>query len=123
MSVRISQATIDYRLKLAYQKIDSEREPVCQGCGRGDKPLSHSHTISRKRCKDLGKPELIYDVNNIELECFGSSADCHYIWENTSVENRMKLNNFDRKLEYIRLHDPERYRTISLIINDIKRAR
>ena len=87
---------------MIYKEIDSERECVCFGCGRGDKPLSHSHTISRKKCKEIGKPELIYDKDNIELECFGDNHSCHYIWEHGTIEQKEKLLNFAKKMKYVR---------------------
>lgn len=113
------QDSIERELRKTYQLIDTEREPICQGCGRGDKPLSHSHTISRARCKQIGKPELISDKDNIEIECFGTNEDCHNIWEYEGIKKRMTLDNFDRKLEYIEKHDPERFKSIQIQIKSI----
>lgn len=113
------QAAIDYQLRKTYEQIDSEREPVCTGCDRGDKPLSHSHTISRNRCKQIGKPELIYDKANIEIECFGSSTSCHDIWEYESITKRMQLNNFEGKMRYIEQHDPEQFVSMTLAIKSV----
>ena len=113
------QTAIDYQLRKTYQQIDNEREPVCEGCGRGDKPLSHSHTISRNRCKQIGKPELIYDKNNIELECFGTSTSCHDVWDGAGIKDQMKLNNFNKKMLFIEEHDAERFVTMSLAIKSV----
>lgn len=113
------QAVIKRKLNEVYAIIDNEREPVCQGCNRGDKPLSHSHTISQKKCKELGKVELIWDKDNIEIECFGSKGDCHDIWERGSIIEKMKLRNFKRKLEYIEKHDPQRHRVLQLAIKSV----
>ena len=113
-AVSNKQAIIKRKLNAVYQQIDNDREPVCQGCGRGDKPLSHSHTISQKRCKHLGKTELIWDENNIEIECFGNRDYCHDIWEHGTIEQKRNMNNFDRKLEYIKKHDPEQYTKLTL---------
>lgn len=115
------QAVIKRKLNEVYRKIDNEREPVCQGCDRGDKPLSHSHTIGQKRCKHIGKPELIWDENNIEIECFGNKNDCHDIWERGTLSEKRELHNFTRKLEYTKLHDIQEYRKLlaELFTNDI----
>lgn len=113
------QTSIDHQLRKTYEAIDNEREPVCEGCGRGDKPLSHSHTISRNRCKQIGKPELIYDKANIEIECFGTNTSCHEIWEHEGVVKRMQLDNFDNKMRYIEQHDPEKFRTTQLAIKSV----
>lgn len=103
------QAVIKRKLRETYEQIDNEREQICQGCGRSDKPLSHSHTISQKRCKEIGKPELIWDKDNIEIECFGNNEDCHNIWEKGTLLEKMLLLNFPEKLKYLRLHDKIQY--------------
>ena len=113
------QSGIDYQLRKTYVDIDNEREPVCEGCGRGDKPLSHSHTISRNRCKQIGKSELIYDKNNIEIECFGTSTSCHDIWEGAAMKYKMKLDNFDKKMLFIEQHDTERFTIMTLAIKSV----
>lgn len=101
------QAAINRQLHATYDKIDNSREPVCEGCGRGNRPLSHSHTISQKRCKEIRKPELISDEKNIELECFGNLDYCHDTWEHGSPEKKAKMLNYQRKIEYIKIHDPQ----------------
>ncbi len=105
------------RLKVAYNSIDQAREPICQGTGRSDLPLSHSHTISQARCKALGKTELIWADGNIELESYHEPSSkpyaAHNIWADGSLEQKKTLLNFTRKLEYIKLHDPETYAKLS----------
>ena len=113
------QAKIKRQLHKTYQKIDAEREPVCQGCGRSNKPLSHSHTISQKRCKEIGKKELIWDEDNIELECFGTNKSCHEIWEHGSIIQRMKLLNFDRKMEYLAKNDLQKHVILKLAVKSV----
>lgn len=112
----VSQQDIAERLKVAYKSIDQAREPICQGTGRSDLPLSHSHTISQARCKQLGKTELIWDEDNIELEGFHEPSSfptaAHNIWEVGSLQQKKTLLNFTRKLQYIKLHDPEIYRKL-----------
>lgn len=103
------QAIIKRKLRETYEQIDNEREQICQGCGRSDKPLSHSHTISQKRCKEIGKPELIWDKDNIEIECFGNNEDCHNIWEKGTLLQKWAMDNFLRKLKYIEKNDNETF--------------
>lgn len=110
----VSQVTIQANKKLVYQIIDQDRDPVCQGSGRCDFPLSHSHTISERRCKEIGKTELVWDEDNIELEGYeppcSNPIAAHNIWEVGQIERKVMLLNFDRKLEYIKKHDPETFR-------------
>ena len=113
------QAIIKRQLHSTYQQIDVEREPVCQGCSRTDKPISHSHTISQKRCKEIGKKELIWDENNIEFECFGTNRSCHEIWERGGIIDRMKLFNFDRKMEYLEKNDLQKHVILKLAIKSV----
>lgn len=104
-----------YRLKKVYDQIDTSRELVCAGCNRNE-ALSHSHTISRKKCNELGKSELIYDPENIELMCmsFGNVIGCHNIWEGGKIADKMKLLNFKKMMVYMAAHDLEGF-TIKLI--------
>ena len=115
-SVSKKQANINRELVKTYQKIDIEREPICQGCGSGNKPLSHSHTISQKKCKELGKPELISDENNIELECFGTSESCHEKWERAPVKEKSKMLNFEKKMAYLKIHDPQKHTIMKIAL-------
>jgi hypothetical protein len=112
----VSEITIKRKYAEVCDKIDTTREPVCQGSNRGDVPLSHSHTISRARCKEIGKTELIWDPNNIELEGFeeptSNPTKSHNIWEVGSWDKKSNLLNFNRKLKIIKREDPEQYRKI-----------
>jgi len=114
----VKHSEITRRLHQTYAKIDTQREPVCSGCGRGDKPLSHSHTISKNDAKGLGKPELIWDADNIELECFYGREGCHDKWESDSIMVKATLLNFDRKMAYLRLHNPGRYNSFVIELNE-----
>jgi hypothetical protein len=75
--------------------------------------LSFSHTISRKRCKEIGRTELIWADRNIEIECYtppGSFSEAaHNIWESGNLEKKKTLLNFEKKLEYIKEYDYEQY--------------
>ena len=112
----VSEVTIKRKYAEVCDQIDIEREPVCQGTGRGDVPLSHSHTISRARCKELGKTELIWDSDNIEIEGYeertSNPTTAHCIWEDGTWKQKSELLNFNRKLSYIKANDPETYRKI-----------
>ena len=55
----VTQVEIVSRYRIVCDEIDNEREQYCEATGRTDLPLSHSHTISQRRCKNLGKTELI----------------------------------------------------------------
>lgn len=102
-----------------YERIDRDRDSYeCQGCGRTDKPLSHSHTISVADCKALGNWDLIADEKNIEKECFGGYQDCHNIWESGSVERKVKLHNFKRRMALLQEHDPRRYNAMVLEMDE-----
>lgn len=115
----ITKAEIHKNYKQTCNEILLEREQVCQGTGRTDLPLSFSHTISRKRCQQLGKSELIWDKANIELESFeepcSNPTTSHNIWEVGSLEMKKKLLNFTRKLEYIKIHDSQTYVRLTVI--------
>ena len=72
----VTRAELNQKLHLVYKEIDQERERKCEGCGRIDLPLSHSHIISREL-----RPDLITDKNNIQLHCFGDTyKTCHEKW-------------------------------------------
>lgn len=111
-SVSSKQSKVNSELQNTYNEIKQTREPICQGCGL-KKPLSFSHTISRKKRKDLQT-----DIDNIELECFGDSTSCHDIWEHLKVPEVFNLLNFDRKMLYIKQKDPELYIRIQQKLQD-----
>ena len=114
----VSQSEIKRRYTVILDAIKLEREPICQGTGRTDFPLSFSHTISQKRCKDLGKTELIWYPGNIEIEGYHEPSSnpvaAHNIWEVGTVEQKKSLLNWDRKIQFIKLHDPEQYTKLML---------
>lgn len=114
----VSQSEIQRRYAITLDAIKLEREPVCQGTGKTDFPLSPSHTISQKRCKDLGKADLIWHPGNIEIEGHHEPSSnpiaAHNIWEVGTLDQKKSLLNWDRKIEFIRVHDPEQYRKLIL---------
>lgn len=91
--------------KLTCIDMDHTTEPICTGCGKyqgGDVKLSHSHIISREDCKRIGRPELIYDRNNLTYHCmqFVENKGCHPTWENPS--SRYILLDYSKNIEYIK---------------------
>jgi hypothetical protein len=91
---------VEKELISVYKKIDNNREKFCEGCGRGDRPLSHSHILSRK-----SRPDLICEEDNIQLHCFGSSDGCHEKWERGRPEEIKQMLDFRRNLDYIKMVD------------------
>lgn len=106
---------ITERLHDVYEAMDEEERSknggcyiVCQAYPREyndhNAIIDHSHTISRARCKQLGKPELIYDPANIE-HC---SRQAHTEWDNYSPEI-VKHANFQKRMDYIKQYDMHDY--------------
>ena len=98
------QAEIERRYKIMIADMDYTEEKVCSGCLRyqgGEIRLSHSHLISRKRCKEIGRPELIYDRENIQYHCmnFGEHKGCHEKWEHP--EQRKTLCDYEKNMKYV----------------------
>ena len=119
----ISQVDLNRRMAEVKDRLQYEREPICQATGRNDFPLSWSHTISVARCKEIGKTELCYSPDNLELEGYhersSNNVAGHNIWEDSDWEEKSKLLNFGRKLEFIRIHDPEAYNKIPYEYKDL----
>ena len=114
------QEAIEKKLRKAKQAFVDSKEPFCEGCGRSDRRLSVSHTISVKRCKEIGKPELIYDPKNFSLDCCCDSSHCHNKYESAPMEEKIKLSNFTKRFLYILEHDIEKARSIMLACRDSK---
>lgn len=114
------QAVINKKLKKAKKLFVNSKEPICEGCGKGGKRLSVSHTISVKRCKELGKEELIYDIKNFSFDCCCDNIDCHFIWEAGKIEQRLELHNFMERFLYLCKHDIERARIFMLASQNIR---
>ena len=106
------QSASNRKLKKVYEEIANERGRYCNGCGRSDVPLSHSHLIPRSRRKDLET-----DKRNITYHCL-SSVDyngksrkgCHDMWESL---DRIKLLDYHKNMETILELDVEYYYLIS----------
>lgn len=91
----------------AYKRIDASREKCCEGCGRGDVPLSHSHLLSK-----YDRLDLVADENNIRLHCFGNYHACHETWERGVPSEVIEMLDFEENLEYIKATDKQAYNTI-----------
>jgi hypothetical protein len=106
--VKMSTATKNILLEYSktIKRIDEEREPVCSGCGKSTN-LSNSHLISRQKCRDLGRLDLIYDEENIQKHCLMNSLipnaghkGCHEIFE-SDPELRPLMLDYVRNVGYV----------------------
>lgn len=76
---RISQSTLDYRIRKAkakklQQMLDKYGYIFCEECKKNDcKPVDCSHDKSVQDCKNEGKTEMAYDVDNITMR----GRPCH----------------------------------------------
>ncbi len=107
---KVSQATIDRN----YSKSLNEKHAgctmfICGGCGK----LAHhnDHTISKARCKQIHKTELIWNPENYVNSCH----QCHSKWEGYKSGKYLEANNVIERLRFLKEHDPEGYK---LRIND-----
>lgn len=103
-NVSSKQLRINARYKKTLVEIDNTRERICEGCGRGDVKLSRSHIISRQDCHNYGRPELIYDKNNVRLHCltFAEHKGCHDTWETRDIKKMSQMRDFEQNIEYIK---------------------
>jgi hypothetical protein len=102
---RISQATIEKRYAEAKTKkwAGATHNGPCEACGEpGNDP---DHTVSRARCKELHKAELIYDPDNFPWSC----RRCHKQWESYKSGEWVGHRNMAQRLTYLKEHDPEGY--------------
>jgi len=111
---RISQATIDRRRSLAYRTSDSGYDRyICEGCLK-ELAINHSHIVSQKRCKELGKAELCYEP----LNWFRSCGTCHEIWEAKKSGKFGKLKNIDELMFQLSRFDPDEHQIRLLLLNE-----
>ena len=116
---RITQAQLDKRIKDCKTLISQSRLPVCTGTGKTDEVLDMDHTLSVDMCKRIGKSELAYDPYNIVI----SSRTAHNIWEKGTIEQRMKLLNFDERMLYLRKHCAERFISLLIAVGSIDKEK
>jgi DNA-directed RNA polymerase subunit RPC12/RpoP len=101
------KAARDKEMHKTYAHIDQTREPICEGCGRGDRPLSHSHVLSQNN-----RPDLAADEHNIRLHCFGNQTYCHETWERGLPDEVMMMDDFEGNINYIHSVDIAAYNKI-----------
>lgn len=114
--ISTKQLEINRLYKLTCIDMDHVTEPVCTGCLKyqgGDIKLSHSHIISREDCKRIGRPELIYDRDNLTYHCldFGENIGCHGKWENPV--KRIELGDYIQNMKYIKSINGELFQKYS----------
>lgn len=105
---RVTQAEINNRLSKIYSACDKEEnrnggKTYCRGCG--GLAESHAHIIPQARCKQIGKTELIWQMNNWFYGCF----ECNSAIENPKGTAWKKLKNIDKCIAFIYEHDKELY--------------
>lgn len=122
----VSQVEVKRYYAETCDKIKKTRPAMCQGSGRWDVPLSFSHTISQADCKAIGKTELIWDERNIELEGYEAPTSkptmAHNIWEVGTMAQKIMLLNFERKVEFIKEHDPEGYNKLMVKLEELEKS-
>ena len=107
------KAERDRLMKITYQKIDRERDPVCEGCGRGDVALSHSHILSQATRKDLAA-----EKDNIKLHCLGNYYSCHETWERGIPHEIVLMDDFKENLAYIEMVDRDKFVRIMIKLEE-----
>ena len=93
--VGVPQAEINRKLSETYKRMDAIHKP---GFG-----MTHDHTISQKRCKQLKKPWLIWHEGNIEY----SDLTIHNQWESYKDGKFAKHKNFEKRMAFLKEHDIE----------------
>lgn len=78
---------------------------TCQACLKA-RAIHNDHTIAKARCKVLHKTELIWDPRNFEDSC----ELCHHQWENFKNGEWTLHHNVEKRLAFLKEHDPEGYR-------------
>ena len=97
---KVSQRTIDSNYsKMLREKHAGQTVFICEGCGK--KAHDNSHIISRKRCKELGRAELVWDSQNV----FNACRDCHHKYENYKSGEWHKLKNKVHIVRYLKEND------------------
>lgn len=87
----------------------------CSNCyvhlGEEPKAQFFSHIITKGK-----RPDLRLKPANIMLECL----ECHQIWDFGTMEERLNMENFDYKMEYIRKNDATLYQLMLNKIEDLQ---
>ena len=112
IKISVKQQEIKQALKITYNEIDNEREHLCDGCGT-NQALCHSHIISQKDCKLIGKPELISDKRNIHYHCMSPvNGCCNQKWESKDPKIMSQLLDYESNMAFINHVSKELYNKI-----------
>ena len=109
----VTQNQIETKLKKTYQNM-----PLlwtCECCGE-QRAQDHDHTISRARCKSIGKTELIWDENNVSQSC----RECHRDWESYRNGRFEDHQNVKKRMLYVKRHDLENFEKRMQHLNNYK---
>ena len=97
---KVSAATISKRLSKAYRdKYEGQPHPCCEEYGTPAE--CSSHIVSKQRCKQLHRAELIWDPINF----YPATYKANLRWE----QNDTTLLNYSRYMEILREFDEEGY--------------
>ncbi len=87
---RLTKTFIDGQIRKAKQEFLKQCEhsdiAYCQACGASNKRLSCSHIISVNDCQNDGRSEIAFDVENLQLECYGENG-CHEETERGTIDH------------------------------------
>lgn len=102
---RVTQAEIDKKRSEAYRiKYQDNPCPIDEGF-REKRAKCTAHIIPQARCKQIGKTELIWDIDNM----FAATFESNQAIENPKGEAWKNLKNINYCLNFIERHDPELY--------------
>jgi hypothetical protein len=95
---RENNSVIDRKIKeaksLKRDQLIIDEAMFCERCGLNNGFLDMSHIISVKECKESGRAEIAYDVDNIELLCRPHHMDVESL---TKVEREVMY--FNKKIK------------------------
>lgn len=101
----VSQSTINRRYSEALKTKHSGQGITMCECCRKERAQDNDHTISQKRCKEIGKTELIYDPENFVSSC----RSCHNSWESYKSDEFRHHLNYEERMNYLHKHDLQSY--------------
>lgn len=103
---RHNQQQVNAQITKCYASMDEEAGQKIYYCSAYpglDDIIDHDHTVAKARCKVLRKTELIWDPENIVY----SSRKAHKEWESYQSGEFIKHKNFETRMAFTKLHDPE----------------
>jgi hypothetical protein len=99
--VRLTQAQINSRL--SKERKGWREKYVCECFGAPHIAHDADHSISQKRCKEIGKTELIWDEGNISWSC----REAHQLWESYKNGKFQYHKNFKKRMLFVAMYDYE----------------